>query len=61
MSVGTQPKPAVKTTKNPQPLQMSQARIAPSHGAKDAATLALLERIALQQGSLINFFWPAIT
>jgi len=38
------------------------SRIALLHGAKDADTLALLEKIALQQGLSINlfFFWSAI-
>jgi hypothetical protein len=50
VTVGTRPKPAVNAATNSQSLPNSQTRIASLHGAKDADTLALLERIALQQG-----------
>ena len=49
-------KPAGKVVGNSQPLQMSRLRTS-SHGAKDADTLALLERIALLQGSFICLFF----
>ena len=49
-------KPAGKAVGNSQPLQMSRSRTS-SHGAKDADTLALLERIALLQGLFICLFF----
>ena len=44
------PKPSAKPVKNSLPLQTKS-----SHGAKDTDTVALLARIAVQQGSSIYF------
>jgi hypothetical protein len=49
-------KPGGKAVGNSQPLQMSQSRTS-LHGAKDADTLSLLERIALLQGLFICLFF----